>query len=337
MTLKEIAKLAGVSPAAISLVLNNKPGVGDKKREEIQALLRQYQYVPTRRTKQPASGNLIFLKHIRNGLLVEENVGFIAAIMDAVEAECRNLGYTLRIVVSNNNLEKSIAAIDFSSINGMFVLGTELDQSSYPILEKLSIPYIVIDNSMPALNCNTITMDNHEMVQEAVRHLSSFGFHEIGYFRSKMSIQNFEERAASFYQAADAFHLACPAGCEFLLEPETFSAYTSMVQYLSDGRRVPPCCFADNDTIAIGAMKALLEFHYRIPEDICIIGFDNIRFAAVNSPSLSTMEVNKKLIGQLAVKSLHSSIQDIGHRNVKIRVGGNVVARHSTSLQSSAD
>lgn len=333
MTLKEIARLADVSPAAVSLVINNKPGVSDSKRQEIRELLKKHNYTPARRTKQTISKNLLFLKYIKNGFLVEENTGFVATIMDSIEMECRKQGYALQIVVSNNNLAETVSAIDFSSISGVFVLGTELDDTSYPVLKTLPVPYIVIDNNMPHFSCNTITMNNSEMVYEAVQHLSSLGFQDIGYLRSNMPIQNFDERAQSFYQSVHQLGLHCSSEHEFLLAPTMLGAYASMKQYLLRGLSVPSCCFADNDTIAIGAIKALKEFDYKIPEDVCIIGFDDIRFAAINSPSLSTMRVHKKLIGYLAVKMLNDSIENSEHRNSKIQIGGELVIRHSTLLK----
>lgn len=333
MTIKELAALAGVSPATISLVLNNKPGVSDSKRQQIRQLLETCHYTPSRRSRQKDSKNLLFLKYIRNGFLVEENTGFVAAIMDSIEMECRSQGYALHIVVSNNNLAETVSSLNFSSIQGIFVLGTELDTASYDILKNLPVPYIVIDNNMPHFSCNAITMNNSEMVYEAVKHLSSLGFHDIGYLKSNMSIQNFEERSQAFYQSIKNFSMHCAKEHEFLLEPTMLGAYASMKQHLQKGISLPHCCFADNDTIAIGAIKALKEFHYKIPEDVCIIGFDDIRFAAVHSPSLSTMRVPKKLIGYLAMKMLTNSMENSECRNSKLQIGGDIVIRHSTLLK----
>ena len=91
--------------------------------------------------------------------------------------------------------------------------------------------------------------------------------------------------------------------------------------------------FADNDVIAIGAIKALKEYKYGIPKDVCIIGFDDIRFAAVNSPSLSTMRVPKYLIGYLAVKILNDALQNNALQNCKMQVYGELIIRRSTLLE----
>ena len=120
MTIKEIAKLAGVSPAAVSMVLNNRPGISDARRQEILALLQQYNYGAPKAGMAAAPRHLLFLKYIKSGFIVEENTGFVASILDSIEAECRSRGYLLRIEVSRENLEGSLAAIDFADLSGIF-------------------------------------------------------------------------------------------------------------------------------------------------------------------------------------------------------------------------
>lgn len=330
MTLKEIGALAGVSSATVSLVANNKPGVSPAKRQEIQNLLLEHNYVSSKVSASVSVKQLLFLKYIKNGFLVDENTGFVASILDAIEIECRQQGYSLRIEVCRNDLDHSLKNIDYTSLNGVFVLGTELDPSTYPLLNQIPIPYIVIDNRMPHFSCNTITMNNEEMVHTAIEHLASLGFHDIGYFKSSMSIQNFEDRASSFELSCKEFGLTCKPEHIFQLDPYMLGSCACMRRYLENQCDLPPCVFADNDTIAIGAVKALKEYGYKIPRDLCIIGFDDIHFAAINSPSLSTMQVSNSLIGELAVEALHNAMSNPNYKSCKQFVGGTIILRHST-------
>ncbi|WP_069998972.1 LacI family DNA-binding transcriptional regulator [Cellulosilyticum sp. I15G10I2] len=331
MTIKEIANIAGVSPTAVSLVLNNKKGVGKETRKQILDLLDQYHY-PLPKKAGTVPKNILFLKYIKHGMIVEENAGFISAIMDSIENDCRSQGYNLSIVISENRLEETLQDIDYTAFHGLILLGTELDFFSYPLLEKIPIPYIVVDNVMPNFHCNAIAISNHEIVYHALSHLASLGHKDIAYFRSNISIQNFDERAISFEESAKQLNLSFDISNKFLLTPTLLGAYESMKNYLSRGLRLPRCAFADNDTIAIGAMKALNEFKYKIPHDIAVIGFDDIHFSAINSPSLSTMSVPKKLMGSLALRHLHATIEDASFQNVKTRIGGTIVIRHSTHI-----
>ncbi|MDF2613335.1 MAG: transcriptional regulator [Clostridia bacterium] len=329
MTLKEIADIAGVSPTAVSLVLNNKKGVGKETRKLILDLLDEYHYtLPKKASTSPK--NLLFLKYIKHGMIVEENAGFISTIMDSIENDCRSQGYNLSIVISENHLEETLQNIDYASFHGLILLGTELDFSSYPLLEKIPIPYIVVDNAMPNFHCNSIAISNREIVYDALSHLAELGHKHVAYFRSNINIQNFDERALSFMESAKKLNLRFDPSNEFLLTPTLLGSYHSMKSYLAQGIKLPSCAFADNDTIAIGAMKAVNEFKYKIPRDISVIGFDDIPFSAINSPCLSTMSVPKKLMGSLALRHLHAAIEDSSFKNVKTCVGGSIVVRHST-------
>ncbi|WP_313128130.1 LacI family DNA-binding transcriptional regulator [Anaerocolumna sp.] len=329
MNIREIAKIAGVSPAAVSLVINNKKGVGEETRKHILSILEEYNYtLPKKINRTPK--HILFIKYIKNGMIVEENTGFISSIMDSIDNDCRSQGYSLSIIISENNLENTLSHINYSNYQGLILLGTELESCTYPLLEKIPIPFLVIDNIMPNFNCNCVVMANKEIVYQAVSYLASLGHKDIAYFRSNMSIQNFAERSESFYESCKKLNLNFNPTNEFLLTPTLLGAYNSMKAYLEKGAKLPSCAFADNDTIAIGAIKALKEYHYKIPRDISIIGFDDIHFSAINSPSLTTMNVPKKLIGSTALKHLLNSIEDPTGNSIKSHIGATLVVRHST-------
>ncbi|MEF9941220.1 MAG: LacI family DNA-binding transcriptional regulator [Lachnospiraceae bacterium] len=331
MNIRELAALANVSPATVSLVLNNKTGVGSTTREYVLKLAEENNYRIPAPAKQK---NILFLKYIKHGLIVEENAGFISTIIDSIENDCRAQGYSLSIVVSEHSLESTLLNINYTNFHGIIFLGTELDENSYPLLDRIPIPYIVIDNIMPHFHCSSIAIDNHEIVYDALSHLKELGHKEIGYFKSNISIQNFLERSESFYQNANRFGFTFHLENQFCIPPTLLGAFQATTEYLKVHPKLPSCAFADNDTIAIGVIKALKKSGYRVPEDISIIGFDDIPFAAINSPTLSTMSVPKKAMGSLALQSLHDMI--INHRNIiqKTRVGGMLVPRHSTSNHS---
>jgi LacI family transcriptional regulator len=106
-----------------------------------------------------------------------------------------------------------------------------------------------------------------------------------------------------------------------------------MKERLTDKKPLPSCAFADNDSIAIGAIKALLEAGLRVPEDISVIGFDDIHFSAISYPPLTTMKIPKELIGTLAVRQLCDMIELAPYKDVKLKVGGELVLRRSTMLK----
>jgi Transcriptional regulators len=329
MTVKELAKIAGVSSSAVSIVLNNKKGVSEETRNRIEHILEQYQYNNQRKSKN-ATKNICFLKYKKHGMLVEQNEGFITTILDAIEVECRSCGYHLSIIVSDNSLEETFHSIDFDAYDGFIVLGTELDETQYSYLGLLKKPYLIVDNTVREYPCNSIAINNDETVRSALLHLSKLGHKTIAYFHSNVSIANFEERNTAFLRYCTEFGLTFLKENQFNVPPTLVGAYDSMKQYLSQKKELPTCAFADNDSIAIGAMKALRDYNYHVPNDISVIGFDDIHFSAICSPSLTTMRIPKNIIGTFAVRRMHDVLEQVPYSNVKIQVSGELILRHST-------
>ncbi|MBU9745855.1 LacI family transcriptional regulator [Lachnospiraceae bacterium ASD3451] len=335
MTLRELAKYAGVSPATVSLVINEKPGVNAETRARVQELIKEYSYQPTRKKSTiKTNKHILFLKYLNNGMIVEDNADFISTIMDSIEGSCRKRNYTLSIMNISDNPEKFFTDIDYDSYDGIILLGTEFPEIYYPLLYRIQIPFIVVDNNVPNIRCNSIAIDNNDTVFQAVGYLASLGHRTIGYFRSNMVLENFNERADAFYRAVKYYHLETKPCWEYKLTPSMMGAYEGMKIFLDKGGSLPDSIFADNDTIAIGAIKALKSYQYKIPKDLSIMGVDDIIFSEMNSPSLTTMNIPKKLIGSMAVQHLHAAITDSDARHVKTRIGGSLVVRNSTAQHS---
>ena len=102
-----------------------------------------------------------------------------------------------------------------------------------------------------------------------------------------------------------------------------------MKEILNAGEKLAPCYFADNDLIAVGAMKALKEYGYRIPEDIAIVGFDNIPMSTIIEPALTTIHVPKQYMGKIAVQRLITLLTEKGTQPVKIEISTQLVERKS--------
>lgn len=329
LNIREIAQLSGVSPSTVSLVLNKKPGVGPKKREAITNILEANNY--TLAVSKNAAKTILFLKYRENGMLVEENQGFIASIFDSIEQHCRAYNYTISMQIIDSSLEETLSNIDYSHYFGIIVLGTELQQSSYHLLQRIQCPFVVIDNFMKRYQYNTVGINNEENVQIALNHCQEFGHKEIAYFSSSIWTCNFEERAAAFEKNVEQYSLKYnPKTDLFKLTPTLIGAYESMKRYLQERESpLPSCAFADNDTIAIGAIKALQEYGYKIPEDISIIGIDDIPFSAINSPSLTTIKVPKEIIGSLAVDQLRKLAKNSHYSLSKTLLSGSLIQRES--------
>ena len=329
MTVKELAKLAGVSPATISLVLNNKKGVSEKKRQEILKLIEEHGYSISKK-EDSKKHNILFIKYSKSDCIVEENMGFISRVVDAVESECQKKNYNLTIMANEGSLLEALKTIDYQNFYGIIILGTELLPSDYDVLKMIRIPYVIVDNSMPHLDCNCVSIDNEENVFKVVEYFSKKGFQKIGYFKGNEQIQNLKERELGFYKAARYFGIEVTKEDIFEVPITMLGAFEATQKYFEENRTFPKCIFADNDVIAIGVMKALKMVGFDIPGDISVIGFDNIPFGKIHSPTISTIDVDPHLLGRISLVILSDMQEKENYKDIKVKAGGELIKRQST-------
>ncbi len=332
MTIREIAKLAGVSSAAVSLVINNKKGVSDETRQRVQAVIEEHNYVVPgqRHTSKPKRFRLCVIKFRTHGIAIEENQGFVASIIDQIESESRRFGYDLAMV----NCEVATAAETLKEVmatppDGIIMMGTELSESDYKLLDLLTVPTVVLDNSMRDMHVDSVVMDNEAISAEAVRYLYGLGYRDIGYFRFNLPISNCQERYQGYRREMERMGLPIPKPINVM--PTFNGAYKDMKRMLEEGEYKPHgACVADNDTVAIGVMKAIREAGYSIPEEISIIGVDDIPFSAMTMPALTTMRISRTALGTLAVDTLRKRIKYPNWPSMHMQLAGRLVVRGST-------
>jgi len=320
----------------VSIVLNNKGGVSKKTRERILKVVRDNNYSISKTSRKKMQGVLL-IKFLGTGLLVDENQSFVSSIIDAIGSELRSHNYRLTMHVEENCLDEALSALDHDSACSVIVIGTELSRDAYQSLEKIAVPYVVVDNSVTGLNCNSITVDNSSNVYIALAHLKEKGHKQTAHLRSSIVVENLAERAGAFGRWAKALEFELAERSEIFLTPTLVGAYEDMLTELGGGLKLPTCLYADNDTIAIGTMKALKEFGYKIPQDISIIGMDDIPFSSICTPPLTTVRVQKELIGKTAVSQLMALLQNTEYKNAKTRITGQLVERASVGPPSEAN
>lgn len=331
ITIRDIADIAGVSPAAVSLALNDKKGVSDKTREHIKKIVAAYNYSPQKDAKKTKKRNIRFVKFSKHGMAVEENQGFIASIIDHIESECKRSFFNLLMCGCNNTtVEETFKTVAKDPMDGVIVLGTEFDDIHFELIPDIKAPVIVIDNSAKNKNFDSVVMANEEIAAAAVSYLYELGHRKIGYYQTSVALSNFTERYEGYLDALAKLKLEPPK--PVLLTPTLKGAYADMKRYLESGEYVPGgAVVAGNDTIAIGAMKALLEAGYRIPDDVSIIGVDDIPYSSVTVPSLTTMRISRSAMGILTIDLLRKRLKYPDWPHIRIQVKGQLIERASTA------
>lgn len=336
MNLKEIAKQCNVSLSTVSLVLNNKEGVSSEKRSYITRILEENGYEIQRPKKEFPVKSIRFLKYSKHSHLVNGNPGFVTAIIDSIERECRRQNFNLVITsFKEKDLNEISEMIRNDPLDGAIFLGTEFDTKHLHYFEHLTVPLIFVDNRMEMEKYDSVTMDNSSSIYKAVEYLLSQGHRQIGYLANALPGSNCLERRDAFCRSIRILHLYSGTDYIYQIPPTTPAAYEHVCQLLRNKTVFPTALIATNDSIALGAMKAFREFGFRVPEDISIIGFDDIEAAPISEPPLTTLRVNCKDMGIWTVRLLCARMQAPSSSIAKIQVGTELIIRESTITKKS--
>ncbi|WZL82509.1 LacI family DNA-binding transcriptional regulator [Vallitaleaceae bacterium 9-2] len=336
--LSDIANEMGVSIAAVSMALNNKGGIGEETREEILKTAERMGYKarkaskPASETKEPRFIKLLRIK--KHGMVVMETE-FFAAVIQGIENQCRKMGYQLLIanVTLSDDAPQQIAEEYHDDVDGMISLCTELDEEDIRPLMQIRCPQVVIDRKF-VWNVNTVLMNNQKGTRQAVEYLYQKGHTEIGYLKSNTPIYNFKSRFKSYLESIERLELQCQEQYVIELDPSIEGAYQHMKAFLKTpaGRKLPTAFVADNDNIALGVMNALKESGIRIPEQVSLIGVDDMPFCKIVDPPLTTIKVYKEEIGRQAVKMLVEEIVGDSECTKKMEVDTVLVERSSVKV-----
>ncbi len=335
-TIKDIAQRADVSIATVSLVLNNKPGVGDDTRRRILKLAEQMQYVSSPRTSGSAieKGTVRFLKIARHGHIVnrDHNV-FISDYIDGIDQAGQELQYKTEVTsFKGTPMEEIVRTIQSQpELAGAIVLGTELTREDVLMFESISMPIVFIDTFLDYVPFDFVDMNNIDSVFRVIEHFLSYGHQEIGIVRSRFRTRNFALRDRAFREGMAALGLEMDRGYVFEVDSTFDGAYQDMLHYLRQGAKLPSALFCTNDMIAFGVLKAFRETGVSVPEEVSLIGFDDLPTAALLDPPLTSIAVSKREIGSTAMRRLISRTRNARMPYSKIVVGGTLIERESVA------
>ena len=333
LTIRDIAGVAGVSPATVSLVLNGKGEISGETRARVLEAVANLNYVPrTARNRPDTSSKLRFLKIAKHGHTVnrDHNI-FISDYIDGMSSEATRRGYTLEVVSHEGMSVGAIAeTLAGAPVSGVIALGTELSEADVRVIQSPGLPTVFIDTFYDVIDANFVNMNNGDAVYKALARLKQRGFERIGFVASHVETTNFRLRQEAFHENMARLGLPVDEAYVISVESTYDGAYADARALLESGIELAECYFCTNDVIAYGFIKALKEFDVRIPEDVSIIGFDNLPMSSTMEPALTTIDVSKRKIGYLAVTVLDDLINaSEAQPSVKILVGADLIARDS--------
>lgn len=332
ITAKELAARLNLSATAVSMALNNKPGVSRNTRDLVIKEAEKYGYDFTKLSLKKNKSGDIYCVICRTHNAILNYTPIFSELTDGIEQECRANGYrmkTLQIYTMTDDVQKCIEDLRISRCAGVILLGTETTADICHHFLSLSVPIVLLDSYFDSVDCSSVLINNAQGSWLAANYLIDRCRKQPGYLCSSYRIENFEERRNGFCRAVREHGMSVGKTITHELSPSIDGAFTDMLEVIDRGDDLARCYFADNDLIAIGAIKALKLRGYKIPDDVAVIGFDNISEGRIIEPPLTTVDIPRRFMGQTAAVQLIRHITNPVPRSVKIEVSTSLVRRFS--------
>ncbi|MGI6744549.1 MAG: LacI family DNA-binding transcriptional regulator [Eubacteriales bacterium] len=332
ITIVDIARIAEVSPTAVSFVINNKPGVSDKTRAKVKRIIKNVGYTPNLNSQKlilNKSFNIFIV--IDNSYAAFDNMFYNSAVIGIME-QCRLYNYNavMADISSKNRSSMLKRAISQKNIDGAVFLQSITSETANELV-MYELPFVVLDSHKSPGAIPSVYCDYTEASKKAVNYLIATGHKRIA-FIGMSDIANFYNSMLKGYTEA-LIQAKIPTDSTIILEAsqEKQSVHVAVTKLLSCINNIDSV-FCSTDLIAIYAMQSLQHFGIDVPRDISICAVDNIIMSQLYTPSLTTVDIEKKKMGVLAVDMLMDMINNnksISEVKSKLLPPGDIIVRES--------
>lgn len=327
--IRQVADRAGVSIGTVSRVLNNKPGVGDETRQRVFNVAQELGYMAPKRSLLSTTNvtHLGFLNQVFNQDITSNP--FYADVFHGVEQICRELHINLSfstLSFTNTHLHSLPSLVKDNHIRGLLVVGGGIPPAVVEALGKLCpLPFVLVDNDFPACCWDTVMIDNLGGASLSAEYLINKGHRHIALIGGP-DHPSIIERRLSYQQTMQRHHLKPTIVIPDCLSHE--DGQWGVVELLHQAPETT-AIICSNDEQAVGALRKLRELGYTVPDDISVVGFDNINMVQFTTPPITTIDVDRITLGQVAVQVLLDRIRFPARPVIKVTMGVELIERGS--------
>ena len=331
MKAKDLAKLLGVSPATVSLVLNNKPGVSDSLRAQLTEKILDLGYgsmlkgreTPAAEDDEQGRPVVVFLSFL-DCEVWDQAYAFFPGVLEGVEMEARDRGWN--VLVYHMKCEENTSVEELfrraGNVIGVIVQSQMVTPEIEEAARKLDAPLVTMDSYDPRLDLNSVNVDNRQSMYAVVHYLKDRGHREIGYVGNDLAEDYQIDRHLSFRRAI--LELGLPDLDEYLflagIEKGPYE-FQKLAELFAKAEKMPTALVAESDRAAMRTVNALKQCGYRVPEDVSVIGFDNNPLCQVCEPQLTSVRNSRHLMGRECVMLLQNlrRLRDAGVRTHRLK------------------
>jgi DNA-binding LacI/PurR family transcriptional regulator len=330
MDIRTIALLANVSIATVSRTINRIATVNPAISKRVWKVIEEANYYPNTQARALVSGRSRIL-----GLIVSEITNpFFPELIQGFEDIAVEHGY--EILVSSTNydpkrMSQCIRRMLERNVDGVAIMTFGIEE---PLLEQLAqrkIPLVFVDVGPDRSGVSLLKVDYHHGIRQGVQHLAALGHRNIAFITGPIRLHSAQSRLKAFSQSLE--ECGIPSGPENIFEGDhTLEGGMAAGKLLLAAKDVPTAVMCSNDMTAIGVLHTMHRAGLRVPDDLSVVGFDNIHFAEVTIPPLTTIDMSRLAIARTAVAALRAhvetSTETVVKQNYDIRT--DLIVREST-------
>ena len=333
-TVRDVARLAGVSAMAVSRVVNNQPGVSAEARVKIEAAIAKLDYAPSR-----VANSLVSQKTSLLGMIVPDvSNPFFGPIVRGAEVAARRAGYRLLLCNSESDLRLELDYVtDLVAHRVEGLILAPVGDASTGHLKRIidrNFPIVLIDRHLKGLACDSVTLDNVAAARELVGHVVAMGHRRIAFIMDADEASTGEERLAGYRMALEEADIPFAADLVFKTSTDQLGGYRAAQQVLAMKDR-PTSIFAVNNMTAIGVVQALHQAKLDVPRDMSLVCFDDVQHLAIIAPFLTVIDQPAEAMAETATKMLLERIGgDAGSVPRAVTFPGRLIVRQSVATLS---
>jgi len=331
VSIKDIARLAGVSHSTVSRALHKSPLIPAKTAQRIQRIAQEQGY-----TASAVARSLVTRRTQAIGVVVTSIADpFNGDVVDGIEEVANERSYSVILATSQADPDRELAVVRACQerrVDGILVASSRVGALYVPLLSELEVPIVLLNNQHQGDFAYSVRIDNIHGMRLATEHLLDLGHRHIAYVGDRFGLYSDEERFEGYRQALEGRQIVLD---EALLVRGDGKADegAAALDHLLKSRSRPTAVACYNDVTALGLMHHAEELGISVPEELSVTGFDDIPFAAFTRPSLTTVRQPRRDMGRRAMRLLFALLNGEPAEKTSV-INGELIVRGSTASRS---
>jgi LacI family transcriptional regulator len=329
-----VARLSNVSIATVSRTINHIPTVNPKMAKRVWEVIGELDYFPNTQARSLVSGRSRLL-----GLIVSEITNpFFPELIQGFEDVAVEHGYEILIGSTNydpERMKRCIRRMVERKAEGVAVMTFGIEE---PLLDQLAdrkVPLVFVDVGPERPGISLLRVDYHHGIRQGVQHLAALGHRDIAFVTGPLRLHSAHSRLAAFHRAIQECGIVVDKG-RIIEGDHTMEGGMAAAEKLLTGAKLPTAVMCSNDVTAIGVLHEAYRAGLRVPDDLSVIGFDNIHLTQMTIPPLTTIQMSCFELAKAAVLALKAHVEGTPAPKREYPIETRLVVRESTGFPRGA-